>query len=67
MSVAKGSENTASPKQGFEDAVQEGIARASKTLKNIKGAWINEMTVEVKDGKIESYRVNMKVTFVLED
>lgn len=67
MSVAKVSEITASSKKGFEDAVQEGITRANKTLKNIRGAWINEMTVEVKDGRIEAYRVNMKVTFVLED
>ena len=65
MSVAKVSEITASSKKSFEDAVEQGITRANKTLKNIKGAWINEMTVAVENGKIESYRVNMKVTFVL--
>lgn len=67
MSVAKVSEITASSDKSFEDAVKSGIARANKTLKNIKGAWINEMTVEVKGGEVASYRVNMKVTFVLED
>jgi flavin-binding protein dodecin len=67
MSVAKVSEITASSDVSFDDAVKVGIARASKTLKNIKGAWINEQTVEVKNGEVKSYRVNMKVTFVLDD
>jgi flavin-binding protein dodecin len=67
MSVAKVTEITASSTKSFEDAVNHGIERANKTLKNIKGAWINEQTVEVKDGKIATYRVNMKVTFVLDD
>jgi len=67
MSVAKVSEITASSEVSFDDAVKVGIARASKTLKNIKGAWINEQTVEVKNGEVKSYRVNMKVTFVLDD
>ena len=67
MSVAKVSEITASSTVSFDGAVKVGIARASKTLKNIKGAWINEQTVEVKDGEVKSYRVNMKVTFVLDD
>ena len=67
MSVAKVSEITASSTVSFDDAVKVGIARASKTLKNIKGAWINEQTVEVANGEVKSYRVNMKVTFVLDD
>ncbi|MEJ2546201.1 MAG: dodecin family protein [Gemmatimonadota bacterium] len=67
MSVAKVTEITASSEKSFEDAITHGIARAHKTLKNIKGAWINEQTVEIKDGKIATYRVNMKVTFVLDD
>jgi flavin-binding protein dodecin len=67
MSVAKVTEITASSEKSFEDAIAHGIARAHKTLKNIKGAWINEQTVEIKDGKIATYRVNMKVTFVLDD
>jgi hypothetical protein len=67
MSVAKVTEITASSEVSFDDAVKVGISRASKTLKNIRGAWINEMTVEVKDGNVVGYRVNMKVTFVLAD
>jgi len=67
MSVAKVTEITASSKKGFDDAVETGVQRASKTLENVQGAWINEMSVKVRDGKISEYRVNMKVTFVLED
>ncbi len=67
MAIAKVTEIIASSPKSFEDAVNHGIERANKTLKNIKGAWINEQTVEVKDGKIATYRVNMKVTFVLDD
>jgi len=51
----------------FEDAVQKGIDRADKTLDKVKGAWINEMKVDVEDGKVTAYRVNMKVTFILKD
>lgn len=67
MSVAKVTEITASSKKGFEDAIEKGVKRTSKTLKNVQGAWVNEMSVKVRDGKISDYRVNMKVTFVLED
>lgn len=67
MSVAKVTEITSASTKSFEDAVQSGIARAGKTLKNIKGAWINEQSVKVDGGNISEYRVNMKVTFVLED
>ncbi len=66
-SVAKITEISASSSKSFADAMDAGISRASKTLKNISGAWINEMKVDVKDGKITAYRVNMKVTFVLDD
>ena len=67
MPVAKVTEITASSPKGFDDALKLGIARAAKTLKNIRGAWINEMTVIVDRGKIIEYRVNMKLTFVLND
>ncbi len=67
MSVAKVSEISATSNQGFEDAMARGIKRANKTLKNITGAWINEMKIDVEDGKIAAYRVNMRVTFVLDD
>jgi flavin-binding protein dodecin len=67
MSIAKITEISSSSKVSFEDAVQQGIARAGKTLKNIKGAWISEHKVDVVDNKITNYRVMMKVSFVLED
>lgn len=65
--VAKVTEIIASSKKGFEDAVQKGIARASKTLKGVQGAWVDNMKVKVSNGKIVEYRVNMRVTFVLKD
>lgn len=67
MSIAKVTEITASSKKNFEDAIEEGIQRANKTLDNIKSAWVQEMKVSVDNGKIDEYRVNMKVTFVLND
>lgn len=67
MSVAKVTEITASSTESFEDAVKQGIARADKTLSGIKGAWVQEMTVDCDGGTIKEYRVNMKVTFVLND
>ncbi len=67
MSVAKVSEISATSEIGFEDAVRMGIDRASRTLKGITGAWVSEQKVDVEDGKIVRYRINMRVTFVLED
>ncbi|MFO0857083.1 MAG: dodecin family protein [Phycisphaerales bacterium] len=64
-SVAKVVEITSMSKKSFEDAIAKGIARASKTLDGITGAWIQDQKVDVKKGKIEAYRVNMKVTFIL--
>ena len=67
MSVAKVTEITASSSKGLEDAISSGIARADKTLDKIKGAWVQQITVECDNGKITDWRVNMKVTFVLKD
>lgn len=67
MSVAKVTEIIASSSKSFDDAVAEGVKRASKTLKNVQGAWVNEQKVVVEDGKITEYRVSMKVTFILKD
>jgi len=67
MSVAKVSEITASSTKSFEDAIQEGIKRATKTLDKVQGAWIKDYEVAVKSGKITEYKVRMKVTFVLKD
>ena len=66
MSVARITEITSESKKGFDDAIEEGIKRANKTLKNLTGAWIKDQEVIVRDGKIKSYRVKMKVTFVFE-
>ena len=67
MSVAKVIEISSSSPKSFEDAIKEGITRANKTLSNVQGAWIKEQQVVVADGKITGYRVNMMVTFVLDD
>ena len=67
MAVAKVSEISASSKSSFEDAIAKGVKRASKTLKNITGAWIQEQKVDIDKGKVTRFRVNMKVTLVLED
>ncbi len=67
MSVAKVTEITSTSTKGFDDAVQSGITRANKTLKNIKGAWIKGMKVDIESGRITSYRVDLKVTFILND
>jgi len=63
--VARVTEITASSEKGFEDAIEVGIARANKTLENVKGAWIKSQKVVVSDGSIREYRVTLKVTFIL--
>jgi len=67
MSVAKVTEISATSPTSIEDAMAHGIDRASKTLSDITGAWVNEIKCDVADGKVTNYRVNMKVTFVLND
>lgn len=67
MSVARVTEIISSSKTSFEDAVESGIARGVKTLKNVEGAWIKEQKVIVVGGKISEYRVDLKVTFILTD
>lgn len=68
MSIARVTEVISSSKVSFEDAIQNGIARANKTLKNVQGAWIDGQKVECDDqGNISEYRVNLKVTFILEN
>lgn len=66
MSIAKVIEITAESEKSFEDAIQQGIAGATQTLENVRSAWVKEQQVVVKDDKIVSYRVDLKVTFVLE-
>ena len=65
MSVARVTELTASSKKSFEDAIEKGIKRANDTLDNVEGAWVQDLKVTCKDGKIDVFRVNMKVTFIL--
>jgi len=67
MSVAKVVEISSTSSESFEDAIKQGIARAHKTLRNIKAAWIKEQEVAVENGNVTAYKVNMLITFVLED
>ncbi len=66
MPVAKIIEISATSKESFEDAIRQGIDTASRTVDNIKGAWIAEQKVTVENGRVDSYRVDMRVTFVLD-
>jgi len=67
MSIAKVTEIHSSSTKSFEDAVQKGIQRASKTLHGITGAWVADQEVTVDKGKVTGYRVRMRITFVLEN
>ncbi len=67
MSVARVTEIIASSGKSFDDAVSQGVARASKTLDNISSAWVKDQNVIVENGKVTEYRVVLKVTFVLKD
>ena len=67
MSVAKVSEISSTSTKSFEDAIQSGLARASKTIRKIQSAWIKEQQVRLEKNKIVEYQVNMLVTFILDD
>jgi len=67
MSIARITEIKSQSTKGFDDAIRAGVERANKTLKNVKSAWIWNQEVLVEDGKVTEYRVQMKVTFILED
>ena len=67
MSVAKITEITSTSKTSFEDAVADGVKRASKTIRGITGAWVADQEVQVKSGKIVEYKVRLKLTFVLDE
>ena len=66
MTVAKVSEITSTSSKSFQDAIEKGIKRADKTLKNLSSAWIADQEVEITKGKVTAYRVRMRITFVLE-
>lgn len=67
MAVARVTEIIAGSKKSFDDAIEKGIDRANKTLKNVEGAWIKDQSIILSKGKIKEYRVIMNVTFVLDD
>jgi dodecin len=67
MSVARVIEISSSSDKSFEDAIQQGINRASKTIRQLRSAWVKEQEVQIEGGKISRYKVNLLVTFVLED
>jgi dodecin len=66
MSVARVVEISSTSPKSFEDAIVQGVARASETLRQVKSAWVKEQEAEIKDGKVVAYKVNLKVTFVLD-
>lgn len=66
MSVAKITEISSSSNKSFEDAIQQGISRAARTIHGMQSAWVNEQKVIVSDGQVTEWRVNLKVTFVLD-
>ncbi len=67
MAVARVTEISSTSSKSFEDAVQQGITRATKTLRNVRSAWVKEQQVRVSNGSITEYQVNMMVTFVIDD
>ncbi len=67
MAVARVTELSAVSESSFEDAVQQAIDRANKTLRNVEGCWVKDMNVLISDGQIRGYKVNVAITFVLED
>ena len=66
MSVGKVIEISATSAESFEDAIRQGIAKAGETVRDIRGAWVKEQMVRVEDGDVVEFRVDLKVTFVLE-
>ena len=67
MAVARVTEISSTSSKSFEDAIQQGVLRATKTLRNVRSAWIKEQRVDIRDGAIAEYQVNMMVTFILDD
>lgn len=67
MAVARVTEISSTSAESFDDAIAQGIARATKTLRNVKSAWVKEQRVEIKNDRVSEYQVNLLVTFVLDD
>ena len=67
MPVGRVTELSATSNQSFEDAINQGVSRATNTLRNVESAWIKDMNVMIENGNISAYKVNMAITFVLEE
>jgi flavin-binding protein dodecin len=67
MSVARVTEIISASSKSFDDATARGVERACATLKNVESAWVKDQKMSIRDGKIVEYRVNLKVTFILQD
>jgi len=67
VSIAKVTEIISTSKKSFEDAIEDGIKRANKTLRNVTSVWVGDQNIKIKDGKEAEYRVRMKITFILDD
>ena len=67
MSIARVTEISSTSTKSFEDAIQAGVDRATKTLRNVRSAWVKEQQIKIDGGKIVEYQVNLMITFVLED
>jgi dodecin len=67
MSVARVTEISATSTASFEDAIRQGLERATRTLRGVTAAWIKDQRVKLRDGQIQEYQVNMEVTFVLDE
>jgi len=67
MSVARVTELSATSETGFEDAIDQAVARATKTLRGVEGCWVKDMNVMIEDGNITGYKVNVEITFMLEE
>ena len=67
MSVARVTEISATSSNSFEDAINEGINRATSTLRNVEGAWVKDMNVLIDNGTVTGYKVNLEITFVLDE
>lgn len=67
MSIAKVTEIISTSKKSFEDAVDDGVKRANKTLRNVTSVWVGDQNMKIKDSKVAEYRVRLKVTFILDD
>jgi len=67
MAVARVIELSATSDQGFEDAINQGVERATSTLRNVQSAWVKDMNVEIQNNQVTVYRVNLAITFVLEE